>query len=135
MKKEAAIFTFNDLLEYFPFRHIDKTQITTIDKITFDTEYVQVVGKIISVEIFGEKRGKRLVASLMDKTGELELVWFQGINWWQKSLRVGRSYRVFGKVGFYINSPQISHPEIEEVTDAGVEKNHSWNRYIPELKN
>ncbi|MGH2565453.1 MAG: ATP-dependent DNA helicase RecG, partial [Ginsengibacter sp.] len=112
-------------------RYIDKTQITTIDKITFDTEYVQVVGKIISVEIIGEKRGKRLVASLMDKTGELELVWFQGTNWWQKSLHVGRSYRAFGKAGFYMNSPQISHPEMEEVTEAGVEKNSFMEPVYP----
>jgi len=123
LKKEAAIFTFNDLLEYFPFRHIDKTQITNVNKITTETEYVQVVGKITSLEIIGEKRGRRLVASLYDGTGELELVWFQGINWLQKSIHVGRRYRVFGKAGFFMNTPQISHPEMEEVTEGVVEKN------------
>jgi ATP-dependent DNA helicase RecG len=122
LKKEAHIFTFNDLLEYYPFRHIDKTQITTVSKIIYDTDYVQVVGKIKSLEIIGEKRGRRLVASLYDGTGELELVWFQGINWIEKSLHVGRSYRVFGKAGFYMNTPQISHPEIEEVAEGTVEK-------------
>jgi ATP-dependent DNA helicase RecG len=111
------------LLEYFPFRHIDKTQIITVNKINTDSEYVQVVGKITSLEIIGEKRGKRLVASLYDGTGELELVWFQGINWLHKSLRVGTRYRVFGKAGFFMNTPQISHPEMEEVTEGGVEKN------------
>ncbi len=123
LKKEAGIFTFNDLLEYFPFRHIDKTQITTINNIVPETEYVQVVGKIVSLEIMGERRGRRLVAGLNDGTGELELVWFQGINWLQKSIHVGRRYRVFGKAGFFMNAPQISHPEMEEVTEAGVEKN------------
>jgi ATP-dependent DNA helicase RecG len=123
LKKEAGIFTFNDLLEYFPFRHVDKTQITTVNKITPDTEYVQVVGKITSLEIMGEKRGKRLVASLYDGTGELELVWFQGINWIQKSLHVGTRYRVFGKAGFFMNAPQISHPEMEEVSEGAIEKN------------
>jgi ATP-dependent DNA helicase RecG len=122
LKKEAQIFTFNDLLEYYPFRHIDKTQITTVSKIIYDTDYVQVVGKITSLEIVGEKRGRRLVGSLYDGTGELELVWFQGINWIEKSLHVGRSYRVFGKAGFYMNTPQISHPEIDEIAEGGIEK-------------
>ncbi|MEO7120024.1 MAG: ATP-dependent DNA helicase RecG [Ginsengibacter sp.] len=122
LKKEAQIFTFNDLLEYYPFRHIDKTQITTVSKIIYDTDYVQVVGKITSLEIVGEKRGRRLVARLYDGTGELELVWFQGINWIEKSLHVGRSYRVFGKAGFFMNTPQISHPEIDEIAEGGAEK-------------
>ena len=123
LKKEAGIFIFNDLLEYFPFRHIDKTQITPISMITYATEYVQVIGKITSLEIVGEKRGRRLVASLYDGTGELELVWFQGINWVQKTIHIGSRYRVFGKAGFFMNTPQISHPEMEDVTEAGIEKN------------
>lgn len=91
--------------------------------ITSDTEYVQVMGKITSLEIVGEKRGRRLVASLYDGTGELELVWFQGINWVQKTIHIGSRYRVFGKAGFFMNIPQISHPEMEEVTGEGIEKN------------
>jgi ATP-dependent DNA helicase RecG len=122
LKKEVGIFTFNDLLEYFPFRHIDKTQITAVKDIIDETQWVQVVGKITSLEIMGEKRGRRLVASLYDGTAELELVWFQGINWMEKSLHVGSKYRVFGKAGFFMNTPQISHPEIEEVGESPVEK-------------
>jgi ATP-dependent DNA helicase RecG len=121
LKKEAGIFTFNDLLEYFPFRHIDKTQITTISSINSETDYVQVIGKIISLEILGQKNGRRLVAEFSDGTGELELVWFQGISWIQKALHVGRKYRVFGKAGFFMNNPQITHPEIEEVTSENTE--------------
>jgi ATP-dependent DNA helicase RecG len=121
LKKEAGIFTFNDLLEYFPFRHIDKTQITAISNINPETEYVQVSGKITSLEILGQKSGRRLVACLYDGTGELELVWFQAINWVQKTLHIGKKYRVFGKAGFYMNTLQITHPEIEEVTEVNTE--------------
>lgn len=113
MKKEAGIFTFNDLLHYFPFRHIDRTQITPISRIDAETDYIQVKGRITSVETLGEKRGRRLVATLYDGTGELELVWFQGISWVEKSLHIGAHYLVFGKTGFFMNSPQITHPEIE----------------------
>ena len=117
LKKEAGIFTFNDLLQYFPFRHIDRTQITPISKINFETEYIQVRGKITSKEILGERKGRRLVATLYDGTGELELVWFQGINWIEKSIHVGTSFLVFGKAGFFMNSPQITHPEMELLTE------------------
>jgi ATP-dependent DNA helicase RecG len=109
------------LLQYFPFRHIDRTQITPINKITPDTEYVQVLGKITSIETLGEKQGRRLVATIYDGTGELELVWFQGINWIEKILNIGARFRVFGKAGFFMNSPQITHPEMESVLDENKE--------------
>jgi len=76
-------------------------------------EYAQVAGKITHIEIAGEKRGRRLAATLEDETGELELVWFQGINWIQKSIHVGHPYLVFGRLTFYMGHPQIAHPEIE----------------------
>jgi ATP-dependent DNA helicase RecG len=113
LKKEAGIFTFMDLLEYYPFRHIDKTQVRKIGTINAETDYIQVIGKITSIEVIGQKAGKRLVAGLYDGSGELELVWFQGISWVQKTIEIGGRYRVFGKAGFFMNTPQISHPEIE----------------------
>ncbi|MDB5222054.1 MAG: recG [Chitinophagaceae bacterium] len=116
LKKELGIFTFKDLLELFPYRHIDKTQITKIANITEGTEYVQVKGKLTQFDIVGEKRGRRLVAYLQDDTGELELVWFQGINWIEKTLSVGSQYLVFGRAGFFMNQPQITHPEMEIMT-------------------
>ncbi len=77
---------------------------------------MQVKGKLTQFDIVGEKRGRRLVAYLQDGTGELELVWFQGINWIQKTLSVGSQYLVFGKAGFFANQPQITHPEMEIIT-------------------
>jgi ATP-dependent DNA helicase RecG len=116
LKKEAGIFTFKDMLEYYPFRHIDKTRVDKIGSLGPDTEYAQVAGKLTHVELIGEKRGKRLVAYLQDDTGELELVWFQGISWAEKLLTVGHHYLVFGKLSFFLNKAQISHPEIELYT-------------------
>ncbi len=113
LKKELGIFHFADLLEYYPFRHLDKTKVVPIREITAETDFTQVSGKLVSKEILGSKRARRLVAELQDGTGALELVWFQGINWVEKTLEIGRSYVVFGKVGFYQGSPQISHPEME----------------------
>lgn len=101
------------MLNFFPFRHIDKTKISAIKEINFQTEFIQVAGKLESFQIYGEGRSKRLVAHLRDNTGAIELVWFQGINWVVKNFNEGSLYLVFGKVGFFNNKPQIVHPEIE----------------------
>lgn len=80
------------------------------------TEYVQVAGRLLDFEIIGEKRSKRLIAHLQDDTGEMELTWFQGINWVEKTLQTGQVYLIFGKPGFFMNKVQMVHPEIELFT-------------------
>jgi ATP-dependent DNA helicase RecG len=116
LKKEANIFTFKDLLEYYPFRHIDKTRVDKIADLSPASEYAQVAGRLSRFEIIGEKRSKRLVAYLKDGSGEIELTWFQGINWVEKTLHPGDLYLVFGKLSFFMNKAQIVHPEIEIFT-------------------
>ena len=113
LKKELGIFTFSDLLEHYPNRHIDKTKVNKIREINPQTEYIQVAGTLLHYEMVGAGRGKRLVAQLKDSTGILELAWFQGISWVVKNLHVGSDYLVFGKTGFFNGKPQIVHPEIE----------------------
>src|SRR6187455_3448445 len=78
LKKEAGIYTFGDLLSYFPFRYVDRTKFYRISEVTADLPYVQVRGKLVSIVAVGEKRSKRLVAKLQDESGALELVWFAG---------------------------------------------------------
>jgi len=116
LKKELGIFTFEDLLNHFPLRHIDRTKIESIGNITPQTEYIQVAGTITGIEILGERRAKRMVAWLEDKTGIVELTWFQGIQWMQKILHEGSEYLVYGRTGFFNGRPQITHPEIELFT-------------------
>lgn len=113
LKKELEIFTFSDLLNHFPNRHIDKTKVSKIKEITPQTDFIQVAGTLLNYEMVGAGRGKRLVAQLKDSSGILELAWFQGINWVIKNLHVGSSYLVFGKTGFFNGRPQMVHPEIE----------------------
>ena len=125
LKKEANIFTFKDLLEYYPFRYIDRTKITAVNEITPAHDYIQCVGRIVSVETLGEKRGRRLVATFSDGGGTMDLVWFQGIQWISKKLYPGVRVRVFGKATFFMNRPQLSHPERELITDeAPPTRNH-----------
>jgi ATP-dependent DNA helicase RecG len=116
LKKELGIFTFGDLLQHFPYRHLDKTKVHLIGSITQHDDFVQVKGRITEIELIGVNRSKRLVAQLNDQTGTMELTWFQGINWIQKRLVAGSDYLVFGKLGFFMGKPQMVHPEIELLT-------------------
>ncbi|TDW99193.1 ATP-dependent DNA helicase RecG [Dinghuibacter silviterrae] len=120
LKKELQVFTFKDLLDCFPFRHVDKTQVRPIRELSPQSDYAQVSGTVISIEEQGEKRGKRLVAVVTDGTGMLELTWFQGIPWALKRIQRGGRYLVFGKVGFFMGRPQIVHPELEEFSEEKV---------------
>lgn len=113
LKKELGIFTFNDLLDHFPYRHVDRTRINLIREITPDTEFIQVAGRLMSLEVLGDKRTRRLVAELKDASGTVELVWFQGIAGIQKLLQTGNEYLVYGRTGFFQGKPQLTHPEIE----------------------
>ncbi|WP_369411572.1 ATP-dependent DNA helicase RecG [Longitalea luteola] len=113
LKKELNIYTFKDLLELVPYRHIDKTKVNLVREITPQTDFIQIAGVLKSFGIIGEKRAKRLVAEIKDATGSLELVWFQGINYIQKNLSIGQVYLVYGKVSFFQGQPQITHPEME----------------------
>jgi len=121
LKKELNIFTFGDLLNHFPYRHVDKTKVNLIEEITSATDYFQVAGILSVIELVGHKHSKRLVGQLADKSGFLELVWFEGVSWLQKNLRQGEAYLVYGKVSFFQGHPQIVHPEMELLTEETIE--------------
>ncbi|UYQ93560.1 ATP-dependent DNA helicase RecG [Chitinophaga horti] len=121
LRKEAGIFTFRDLLEYFPFRYVDRTRITKITSLHMQLDYVQVKGRIVHMEVMGDKRAKRLVARLQDDTGTIDLVWFQGWQWMQKSLRENVQYLVFGKIAAFNGNLQMSHPEMELLSEATID--------------
>jgi len=123
LKKELGIFTFNDLLHHFPYRHIDKSRILKINELNTANEYAQVQGILIFQEVLGEKTSRRLVAYLKDETGTLELTWFKGISWIQKILNNGEHYTVFGRISFFMGQVQMVHPEVEIKNEAPESKN------------
>lgn len=125
LKKELSIFTFGDLLEYYPYRHIDRTTINTIASLDTTTEFVQLAGVLLQCEVVGQKAGRRLTATFKDRTGTVELTWFQGISWVQKMVQPGYSYLLYGRVSFFNGRPQMVHPEIERIEpDQPLEKKH-----------
>jgi ATP-dependent DNA helicase RecG len=113
LRKELGISTYGQLLLHYPFRYIDKSKVFNIADIHSDEVHIQLKGKIVELRTLGEKRGKRLVATLKDETGELELVWFKGIKWLASSIIVGKEYVVYGKPTEYNHRYNIAHPDID----------------------
>lgn len=112
LRKEFNIFTFADLLFYYPYRHIDKSKIYHIADIQSEGAYIQLKGRIVSCEMMGQQRGKRLVCKFMDETGSIDLVWFNGIKWVEDMLRENKDFIVFGKPTMFNNRWNITHPEL-----------------------
>lgn len=113
LKKELGIANFSDLLNCYPYKYIDRTRFYKIKDIQPDLPYVQVLARLIRKEMAGEKRTTRLVAYAQDDTGVIELVWFQGIKWMEKTLIPGKVYLLFGKPSFFNGKAQMAHPEME----------------------
>ncbi len=107
------IEVFGDLLYHYPYRYFDRTRITPIRAAAGQQEYIQITGTLTNIFEDGEGRKKRLVATLYDDSGSIELIWFQGIQWVRKSLQEYQRYIVFGKVNYFNGVYNIAHPEIE----------------------
>lgn len=112
-QKELGIFTYEDLLNFYPFRYIDRTRFYKVSELDPELPYVQILGRITGKEQIGEKHKKRLVARLTDETGSIELVWFQSLKWVDENVSKGKVYIVFGKPTVFNGSFSISHPELE----------------------
>lgn len=117
INKELGIFTFGDFIKHYPYRYIDKTQFYKIEEVHQDLPYIQFKGKIVSKQVIGERRGKRLVAVAEDESGLMELVWFQGLKWVDKGLILGQEYVIFGKPNYFGSKVNIVHPELELLKD------------------
>ena len=113
LKKELGIFTYKQLLDYYPFRYIDRTRFYKINTLHADLPLVQIVGRITGKEMTGEKHKKRIVAKFTDETGTIELVWFQSLKWVDENVMRGKVYIAFGKPVLFNGVFSISHPDLE----------------------
>ena len=113
LRKELGIHTYQDLINFFPNRYIDRTKYYKINQLQRNNADIQVVGKIIKFEEIAQKRGKRLVATFQDETGVMELVWFRGQKWIRESLKLNTTYVIFGKTNWFNGKFNMPHPDIE----------------------
>ncbi len=114
LRKELSIFTFGDLIHYYPYKYVDRSKTYKISEVVDGLPYIQIVGRIVRIEQAGIGYKKRLTAIFSDGTGMVELVWFKGIKWVEKNLKLNVPYLVFGKATIFNGRFNIAHPEIEE---------------------
>jgi ATP-dependent DNA helicase RecG len=113
LKKELQIFTFADLLSFYPFRYVDRSKFYKIKEIPGDSIFVQIKGRIRKIDFIGGKRIIRMTAEFYDETGSIELVWFAGFKWLKEKYKTNTDYILFGKPSLFNNKLNFSHPEIE----------------------
>ena len=117
LKKELNIVTYDDMLNYFPFRYVDKSRFYKVRDITTDTTWFQLKGKISGVTPVGNKRTKYITASFTDDTGTIGLVWFRGLQWVKNRFQPGKEYLIFGKPSVFKGRFNFVHPEVEDVVE------------------
>ncbi|WP_452220972.1 ATP-dependent DNA helicase RecG [Lacinutrix salivirga] len=117
LRKELNIHTYQDLLNLFPNRYLDRTKYYKINELQQNSSEVQVIGKITKFQEVAQKRGKRLVATFQDETGTMELVWFRGQKWIKDSLKLNIPYVIFGKTNWFNGKFNMPHPDIELQTE------------------
>ena len=127
LQRELDIYTYGDLLEYFPYRYVDRSQVSTIRDINIDEPYVVLRGTIHDLHTIGNGKSMRLSAQLRDATGQIELVWFQGLKWIRESLKPDTEYIVMGKPSVFNDHINIAHPDLERADREGA----SNIKYIP----
>lgn len=112
LKKAFNVTTIGDLIMQFPFRYIDKTTVKPINQVTINDEWVLIKAKVLYTELAGKGRG-RLIAHVSDRSGVMELVWFQGIKYIETLLEKGREWLFYGKINVFNGKINLPHPELE----------------------
>ncbi|MDE7089525.1 MAG: ATP-dependent DNA helicase RecG, partial [Prevotella sp.] len=115
--QELGIETFGDLLEYYPYKYVDRSKVYTIQELTGDMPFVQVIGHILSFETFEMgPRKERVVAHFTDGTGIMDLVWFNGGKYAKQNYTIGKNYLLFGKPSVFNNRIQVQHPDLDDAS-------------------
>ena len=117
LRKELGIHKYEDLINLYPNRYIDRTRYYKVNELQNTPAEVQLIGKIIHIKTVEQKRGKRLVATFIDETGQMELVWFQGHKWIRESLQLNVPLVIFGRCTSFNGVFNMAHPEIELLTE------------------
>ncbi len=112
--KELKVFTFMDMLNQFPFRYVDKSQIHKVAQVNDDLVYYQLIGTISQVQLIGAPRPQRATARFTDETGSIEIVFFRGLKWIKNRFKPNVKYVLFGKASEFNHNYNFVHPEIEE---------------------
>ena len=134
-KKELKIFTYQDLLSFFPYRYVDKTKYHKIDEVNNTKSEIQIIGKIVDLYESGSPRKRRLIAKVKDDTGFIELVWFKSHKWIKENLILNKNYIIYGKPNMFKGIYNIPHPELELYKKESLKYRSSLDPVYPSTEN
>lgn len=135
LNQQINVKTWGDMLEYYPYKYVDRSKIYHINELTGDMPYVQIKGKILSFEEYAMgARKKRIVAHFSDGFGVADLVWFNGTKYIYQDYKVGEEYIVFGKPSLFKDRYQIAHPDIEKAANVQLSEMGMQPYYITSEK-
>ena len=118
LNKELNLHTWGDLLEYYPYKYVDRSRVYSISELSGDMPFVQIKGHILSFEEFAMgARKKRIIAHFTDGSGIVDIVWFNGTKYVYNTYKVNEEYIVFGKPTIYGGRFQFAHPDIDKAAD------------------
>ena len=121
--EELNLMTVKDLVDFYPYRYIDRSRFFKINELPKNQSEVQIIGKIKSIKRTKVRFRDRLNCEFYDSTGKIDLIWYRGFNWVEESIKTNEEYVVYGKLSWFGNNPSIAHPEIKTKS--------SFNRNIP----
>lgn len=125
LNKEIQVYTYGDMLRYYPYKYIDRSHVFAIREIDVSAAYIQIRGKITNISIEGKKPSERLVAKFTDGTGVVSLVFFKGIKYIQTSLKQGTEYIILGKPNLFNGQINFVHPDMEDATKYDAQLSYS----------
>ena len=117
LRSELGIHTYQDLINLFPNRYLDRTKYHKINELQRNSSDVQIIGKLVKFKDITQKRGKRLVGTFQDDTGTMDLVWFRGQKWIRDSIKLNTPYVIFGKTNWFNGIYNMPHPELELLSE------------------
>ena len=123
LREELNLRTIKDLIDFYPYRYIDRSRFYKIEEIPKNQSEVQIIGKIKNIKRTKVRYRDRLNCEFYDNSGKIDLVWYRGFNWVEETLKINDEYVVYGKVTWYGNKPSIAHPEIKSKSN--------FNRNVP----
>ena len=123
LSEELNLKTIKDLVDFYPYRYIDRSRFYSINEIPKNQSEVQIIGKIRSIRRTKVRYRDRLNCELYDDTGKIDLIWYRGFNWVEESLKINEDYVVYGKITWFGNKASIAHPEIKTKSN--------FNRNVP----
>ena len=123
LNEELNLKTIKDLIDFYPYRYIDRSKFFKIIELPKNQSEVQIIGKIKSIKRTKVRFRDRLNCEFYDSTGKVDLIWYRGFNWVEESIKTSEEYVIYGKLSWFGSNPSIAHPEIKTKS--------SFNRNIP----